>query len=363
MEQCTVPICKNIGSGGGVNVHRCNVEPLPWLNRLYNRISYALFVRLLHRRACPTYGRSWLHRFLTRRKIKAITKAYPDVQLHLFLTYAFRNEYTDKPSVLWCDWSDAIVIERLGRKTAWYERWWLAYESKVIQKADAVYSMFPVCADKMSKMYKREVKWLRRNVVNTVETEAISLEEIIPRRLATKRILFIGGGLYKGACEQLITVFRKVRKNMDGLELHVVGQEQIAFGGDLEGVQFHGYLHKDVESEKNLYYELLKSTRVFVNSASQWGGYSSTVEAMYYGCPVVISPYEDFRAEFGPAIDFGVYLDNTLTLEKALTKVFEMSEDEYHAMCIHAHETVANYTWKNYVEHLLDDLHKRGIDV
>ena len=344
----------------GVRVHRVNIEPLSWLNKFYNRISYAIFCRLLRLRSCPVYGRSWFHRYLTKRKIRRISRKYRDIDFHLFLTYAFRNEYSCKPSILWCDWSDAIVIERLGRKVAWYERLWINYETKVIQKADVVYSMFPVCAKHMSEMYSREICWLKRNVINTVEDSRIELDDIISGRIARCSILFIGGTLYTGACQQLIEAFRKLRKRFQEIELNIIGQVEESYGGDMRGIHFFGYLHKDVECEKNLYYSLLKQAHLFVNPSPQWGGYSSTVEAMYYGCPILISPYEDFTAEFGNEISFGDYLRGQ-PLDVAIEKLMQTSEEKYKEMCIMAHQAVKDYSWNQYVNFFLDDLRKRGI--
>ena len=344
----------------GIEVYRVNIEPIPWINKLYNRVSYAIFRRLLHFRACPIYGRSWLHRYLIKRKIESFSKEHKNIDFHLFLTYAFRNENSCKPSVLWCDWSDAIVIERLGRKVVWYERLWIKYETEVIKKANVVYSMFPVCAKHMSEIYSREICWLNRNVVNTVDEKGIDLDNIISGRLLQLSILFIGGPLYAGACQQLIEAFRKLKNKFPSIELNIIGQYEDAYSGDMSNIHFHGYLHKDIEKEKNLYYTLLKQARLFVNPSPQWGGYSSTVEAMYYGCPILISPYEDFTAEFGKEISFGDYLRGQ-SLDAAIVKLILKSEEEYRTMCIMSHQVVKDYSWNQYVGIFLEDLKKRGI--
>ena len=68
--------------------------------------------------------------------------------------------------------------------------------------------------------------------------------------------------------------------------------------------------------EREKYYNLLKSARVLINPASKWGGYSSTIEAMYYGCPIIVSPYDDFIEEFGKLIPFGYYLNRQEQLQE-----------------------------------------------
>ncbi len=94
-----------------------------------------------------------------------------------------------------------------------------------------------------------------------------------------------------------------------------------------------------------------------MNPSKQWGGYSSTVEAMFYGCPVVVSPYEDFVANFGNDIKFGMYLrDESASLTNLLEKILSLPRETYSQMAEAAHSTVADYTWDNYVTHFLADI-------
>lgn len=338
-----------------------NIEPLPWLNRLFNRISFTLFQIIFKSQACPTYGRSFLHHFLTNRKIRKVTKEHPEADFHLFLSYRFWNIYSEKPSVLWCDWPDSTVVERIGRKAAWYEKASLQRECRAIQNADRVYSMFPCCAKDMKHKYGRDVQWLGRNVVNTMEDTPPDMAAIIAQRCVSKKILFIGGYSYRGACQSLIDTFAKIKSKTTDIQLHIVGQRKENFTHLSQNIHFHGYLRKDIAGEREKYYNLLKSARVLVNPASKWGGYSSTIEAMYYWCPIIVSPYNDFTEEFGKLIPFGYYLNRQEQLQEKMEQMISMAPEEYEKMAYEAHNAVKEYTWENYVKCFLADLEDSGI--
>ena len=78
------------------------------------------------------------------------------------------------------------------------------------------------------------------------------------------------------------------------------------------------------------------------------GHFSSTVEAMYYYTPVIVSPYQDFVKNFGEKIDFGVY-NQDFTAESIANDIKSViNSDNYTEMCNFAHENVKTYTWENY---------------
>lgn len=346
----------------GFEVRRVNIEPLPWLNKLYNRISYRLFFKLFKSNACPVFGRSRLNNFLTERKIKKAVNKYSDSCLNLFLTYNHPGKSMGIPNVLWCDWPDEVVIQRLKRSPKFYEKHWLQEEEKVIKNADLVYSLFPVCAENMSKRYTREVVYLNQNVVNTICEEKFDLtEELIKTHYYSDKLLFIGNYNYHTAALQLIEQFLELQKEYPSLELHIIGMTEAQLNISNPRITCYGYLHKDNPEECKCYYALLQSAKVIVNPAAQWGAFSSIAEAMYYGIPVVISPYEDFAATFGEVIDFGYYLTGSLKLKSILQKIIFCQYEEYRTMSTASHSRVAHWTWDDYVKVFCDDLKKRGI--
>lgn len=339
----------------GYIIHRVDISPSPKINRWFNRFSYFFCKRILKLKACPEFHRTWLHRFLTYRRIKKATLRFPNIDFNLFLSFAFLNPYSDKPNILWCDWTDEISIERMHRKVQWYEYRSICHERKVMKNADIVYSMFPICTKQMEKMYHRPIHYLSRNVVNTIYSGTFDLNSNITHRKQSNIILFIGNIRYWGAAKDLLTAFESLQKRQDNLEYHIIGMTEEQMGSETSRNVFcHGYLHKDIPAESNLYYNLLLNAKILVNPAKEWGGYSSSIEAMFYGCPIVVSPYKDFVEEFGNNINFGKYINNSETLEQTISDIID--SPSYEDFCINAYNRVKDYTWDNYVSEFLTSL-------
>ena len=105
----------------------------------------------------------------------------------------------------------------------------------------------------------------------------------------------------------------------------------------------------------------MTSCKVFVNPAKKWGGYSSSIEAMYYGCPLIISPYDDFVKEFGEEIDFGVYFKEGSLIE-CIKRVIYSDKTSYIKLCNNSYKRVADYSWSNYVNDFLESLTDLNIE-
>lgn len=257
-----------------IKILRVNIQPHRTINRCFNTFSYYLFRKILKKNACPEYARTILHDFLIKKKLKKISNKYNDSALNLFLSYKFINPYSKSPNILWCDWTDRVVIERMGREPKWYEKASLKREDKVIHDADVVYTMFPVCKTHMEELYGREFRYLDRNVVNTVYDKDYNIDEVIAKRCISNDILFIGNHRYKGAAIELIEAYKTLKLHNPAIRLHIIGMTESELPdttGD-ENITCYGYLHKDKTDERDLYYNLLLSAKLFVNPATQWGG-------------------------------------------------------------------------------------------
>ena len=343
----------------GIKVNRIDISPAKTLNKWFNRLSFLIFVRILHLKACPIFARTWLHRFIISRRLKKAVEAYPNADLNLFLSFAFTNPYSDKPNVLWCDWTDRVVIERLGRCPMWYENASLAYEDKVMSEANLVYTMFPVCKEHLEELYGREVRYLGLNVVNSFYKGKFNQEENVRLRYQSDYVVFIGDQRYLGAAKELIEAVRQLRQRQIDLKVRIIGMTADIVDEKDERVECYGYLHKDLESENEMYYRLLLGAKMFVNTAPQWGGYSSTIEAMYYGCPVIVAPYQDFSREFGGSIAFGLYKKEDDSLEQLIQQLVAMPFEDYQLMSNQAHHVVSDYTWSHYMDVFLKDISER----
>ena len=296
-----------------------------------------------------------LYYALVDRTVRRASMKYPaDLDITPFNC---GNAYSPQPTVLLGDWTQEYLYRtRLGRQPAGYQKYYAARQDEVIERSDCVVSLFARCAADMRGRYRNpHIYHLGRNVVNDVCDSALDLEEALRAKSESQRILFVGKRHYAAAARQLLRVVARLRKRRPALELDIVGLSSEELGiSSCEGVVFHGYLNKSIPSQRVTYYRLLKGAKAFVNTTPLWGGYSSTIEAMYYGCPVVIAPYADFTEEFGAEIPFGAYCADTDDdrLCELLDGLFDDAA-RYDRMCREAHRAVRDYTWDNYVDALL----------
>lgn len=347
-------LCRTLESKGYV-VNRIDYESLrSGVLRLL-----VLFGDFVYRRFDRKHGKGYFYAkvyyALVDRKIRRAARKYPaDLDI---TPYNCGNPYAPQPTLLLGDWTqDYLYRVRLKRTPQGYQKYYAARQDAVIERSDCVVSLFARCAEDMRAHYRNpHIYHLGRNVVNNVRPEPPDPELLCRRKRESRRILFVGKRHYAPAARQLVRVFDRLRTRCPGLELDIVGLTSEELGVPVsEGIHCHGYLNKGVPAACEAYYRLLLDARVFVNTTPLWGGYSSTVEAMYYCNPVVISPYEDFTAEFGDAPPFGAYCsdDDDELLCRILQRLFT-DDEAYGRMCRAAHDAVGDYTWGNFVDALL----------
>lgn len=313
----------------------------------------------LYRRFDRRHGKGYFYAkvyyALVDRKIRRAARKYPaDLDI---TPYNCGNPHAPQPTLLLGDWTQEYLYRvRLKRAPQGYQKYYAARQAAVIERSDCVVSLFARCAKDMRAHYRNpNICHLGRNVVNNVWPEPLDPELICRQKTASHRILFIGKKHYVSAARQLVRVFDRLRKISPDVELDIVGLTSEELGvSEPGGVRCHGYLNKGIPSERETYYRLLLDARVFVNTTSLWGGYSSTVEAMYFCNPVVIAPYEDFTAEFGEEIPFGAYCSDgdDDRLCRILCGLFS-NDEAYAGMCRAAHDAVKDYTWDHFVDALL----------
>lgn len=341
----------------GAEVIRVNIAPDKFLNKWYNRLNYLIFQRIFKCDACPVFARSWVHRWLIHRKLRRIARTQVSPAINLFLSYAFLNKYSSAPNILWCDWTDAIVIERLGRSVKSYEKKSLQHETQVMKSADVIYTLFPECKRKMEEMYGRQIRHLNRNVVNTLCSSNVQPSRLYNDRLHSDSILFIGNQRYLSGLQRLIAAVSLLNDEGHHFHVDVIGMNRNLMPDAPSWVRFHGYLDKGNPTDCDEYYRLIFNARMLCNPTPGWAAYSSIIEGMYYGLPVAIAPFDDFVIEFGRNISFGRYISDDAGLRNAILDI--MTSPDYLSMAASAHEAVKDYTWSKYVDVFLQDLHRQ----
>lgn len=357
----------------GIIVHRVDFSMNPTFVKFYDlllrRVLDAFTLRKLR---FPYLRITRIFKFFAERKIKKAIQQTPQADLCLFMGYGFYNKWNKIPSLLFSDWTTEMDIQK-KRKPNFLEQRIIRQESEAINNAEYVVSLFPVCCEEMKKKYpKANIHFLGGNVINDLLNKSfvsrskiqvsnnnadntIIVEDLIEKKEKSKKLLFIGRKTtYLEAAKKLIEAYKllKEEEQYRDWELDIVGCAESDFGSLPEGVTCYGFLNKSEERDRKTYYDLLLGAKVLVNANPKWGAFSSTVEAMYYYTPAIVSPYQDFVKNFGKKIDFGIY-NQDFTAESIANDIKSViNSDNYTEMCNFAHERVKSYTWENYVKQL-----------
>ena len=358
----------------GITVFRVDYSMHPSFVKFYDLVLRRILDAFTFRKLRFPYLRATrLFKFFAERKIKKAIQQHPQADLCLFMGYGFYNKWNKIPSLLFSDWTTEMDIQK-KRKPNFLEKRMIHQEEEAINKAEYVVSLFPVCCEEMKKKYpEANIHFLGGNVINDLSgirlkrreergerreektSKEIFVEDLIDAKAKSKRLLFIGRKTtYLGAAKKLIEAYKLLKEEEDykDFTLDIVGCSASDFDSLPEGVTCYGFLNKSEERDRKIYYDLLLGAKVLVNANPKWGAFSSTVEAMYYYTPVIVSPYQDFVKNFGEKIDFGVY-NQDFTAESIENDIKSVINSDYYTeMCKFAHENVETYTWENYVKQL-----------
>lgn len=336
----------------GIKVNRIDISPNIIFQRLFN-----LFVwRILNKYKKGhfyTYLRTKIHFYDVNRKIKRAVKKYNKADVNIFISFSHSSKQFDKrPVILFCDWTiNYYFTYFLQRQPDILERQSLLRQDREIKNSDLVVSLFPGVAKYMENYYIGSKVLYLGNVVNS--ELSVSEEDLMHIKSTSKDILFIGSKRYFEGAIMLIECFSFLQKEIPGLRLHIVGMKEGDFSHIPPNVTCYGYLDKGVDQQRAIYYELLSNARVVVNTTPKWGAFSSTIEAMYFYCPVITTAYNEFVETFGSEITFGYYGDAEDKQQLCLLLKNIFLDKGYEKMCREAHKAVEGFTWSAYIDKLL----------
>jgi len=339
----------------GIIVHRINIEPPLLLRGIYKVIIFPL-LKLFNKRSVHYYYRTKVNILMQQLKFKILSKKYPSSQANIFIPFGVAPIINgNQPIVLFGDWTYAYHFAYFdNRNPDFLEKKGIMREDKQIENADLVISLFPGITRYMQNYYKNNnIKYLG-NVINSLVVPNES--EIIELRKTSMELLFIGSKKYINGLMQLIRSFELLKEKIPNLVLNVIGIEDEEIPKLPEDVKCYGYLNKEFQEERALYYTLLKQARVFINTASAWGAFSASLEALYFYLPVIVSPYSEFVETFGEEIDFGIYCSDSSPESIAVQIENILNNNRYHEICIKAHNSVLGYTWPIYMDKVIKSI-------
>jgi glycosyltransferase involved in cell wall biosynthesis len=344
----------------GINVNAINVEPKGILRVFYDKFLCRILRHTFWRDTTYTYERSRSFQRAVNAKMKTALKAYPNTDVFISTSFSFHpGSMTEKPCILFCDWNYEFLISQFKEKSPdWFEKKGISIQDRVIQSADLVVSLFPNMAQYMSEQYPNTKVLYLGNVINSEPFE-ISINEL-GNRFGDPHIIFVGMPRYINGLTSLIEAVTSINNNGTRLGLDIIGMNQSDVSSSTfpSYIRFHGYLEKSKDNQLEQYNSLMKSALAFINTTPQWAGFSSTLEAMYFGLPVYTSRYHSFVETFGSSLNFGDYCEsnNPKDIETFISSLLKLSQDEYVSLCQNARKKAEPFTWSAYVDKLISKI-------
>lgn len=342
----------------GFEILRLNLSPNEKYEALWNKYPGRILSRLF-----PTqqyeYIKTPIARSFAYQKIKKVLKNNPDLYFVIILSFDFYNKFNKIPSLIFHDWSyDMIILDRLKRKPYFFEKWFINYQHEAFKKSELVVSLFKDAQKIISKRHGKKVHHLGSNVVNDINFNKPTPEEILELKRNSQQLLLIGSMKYLLGARKLIQAFRILQKDFPKLILNIVNipKDRLLLEETDRNINFYSYLDKGDPAQNKQYYDLLTNAKILVNPSEIWAAYSSTIECMFYYTPIIIKPYEAFTMDYGEKIDFGVYLQNTdvLTIVNGIRSILLMDDDAYTKLCWRANQLVKDQTWENYTKKVVE---------
>ena len=341
----------------GIRVNRVDISPSKTLNILFQ--IFLKIIRIFFRETTYEYYRSFFHFVDVRGIIRKAIKEFKDSQANIFLTFSFSSfGLTSQPTIQLCDWTyDYYFKYFLERHPDILEKTSIRREDRQIEGSDLVLTLYPGVAKYMNTIYKNNNIMYIGNVINS--NKIVNQSHVIELKITSKNLLFIGNIKYKDGAQFLIDSFKVLKNWFPDLVLNIVGMNKTDFDVLPDDVHCFGYLDKDSENDRRLYYSLLENARIFVNTTPKWGAFSATLEAMYFFTPIIVTPYNEFIETFGSNIEFGLYCEenNSGLLTAGISRM--LTCQNYNTLCVKAHESVKDFTWSNYIEKMLRTIEEK----
>ncbi|PKL26956.1 MAG: hypothetical protein CVU90_15265 [Firmicutes bacterium HGW-Firmicutes-15] len=302
------------------------------------------------------YSRTILFDLIVNRKLKKVAKEFNTTDLFICLSFSYSmKEFTDTKVVMLCDWTIEYAIKTFSHRSPfWFEKHAINRQNYLMGDADFVITLFP----DVKRYYQEKFDRIRYigNVVNSPVIASDAVEGLIKSKFMCNKILFIGKESYLNGLIPLMESI-EIINNLVPIRLDVIGMKEKLKKKKSNNIIFHGYLDKSNTQQESKYYALVSEAKVIVNVTPEWAGFSSMIECMYYGTPVIVTKYKNFVDTFGDPIPFGFYCNNEVpNIVQSIIKILEMNYETYHGLANSAHVATSEFSWQSYVKKLLNML-------
>lgn len=299
------------------------------------------------------YVRTPIHFFFTYVYSRCIglISAKSDVMLVQGFSYPLHNGKNRQ--IIVGDWPSEYLFEKfLKRKPSHLERNSINRENAVIEKADAIITLFPNVREYMLKKYKNRNIYCFNNVVN-IDEKVVPPADIREKKQASKRFIFVGQSFYLSGALELINAARNIRMQGYDCEVDIIGIDSSLIGAKYNWLKIYGYLDKEKCSDKQLYYDLMANARLFVNTTPGWSGFQALLEAMYFHNPILVRPNESLNSYFPDLTSVAHILKEGETNLESLLVECLTDNIRHQKMSDAARSAVESSTWENFTSRLI----------
>jgi len=364
----------------GIKVITVDVSPLRILKLFY--LIYCLAAKRHLPKTSYDYFRSRHHQLYVRFRLRLATLFLTaDIPL-ILLSYSFLIQFNKRRVVLLSDWTyEHYIKNHLGRDPDYAEASAIQREKASLANADLVISIFPSIAERMKiQIPDTLVKYIGHGV-NNISPYSITESHAYPQsfssihaikketqaqcRKDSPTFLFVGGSRYRLGLKLLLEALALIQQNTTlNCKLDVIGFDPKALRElstiPCHGITAHGYLDKGDKRQYSLYQKIFSSASIFVNVSPGWVGFSSTLEALSAGIPVIVSPNDELRLLFSapcPYLSFCEY-DTSFRgiMRLSETMLSLLKNPNYERISQLASISVVNFSWNKVAGRLIHQI-------
>lgn len=339
----------------GINVECVDYDRVVWtrmLRILFNRVIRKIVKSWGWRMFCSTKIGVWAYSFWLKSFVK--NKQY---DLIIAMAFWFNAKAIKCPMILIHDWTNSYLHSLFQRRDVFPDEVVLdGPVFKAMRSANKVVSLYPKSTEYMKEHIGNNV-YFYGNPVN-IEGD-VNVIESINGGIKSKHILLVGGATYQPNVEAVIQAVNLLEDR--NIVVDVVGRTRAETKPKHCTVNFYGYLNQDKVEDKDIYEQLYRKARCFVNIHKGWCGGSSVAEALYRGVPVIVSNHKEIVELYGDGKSiigkqkWGYFCEagNIEMLAEQLKELLAVSNEIYSDMGNAAHAITANDTYDNFISKLL----------
>ena len=317
-------------------------------------------VKVFKRKTTYCYERSIIHHIVCMRLMKRAVKNYPNTDLFICLSFSWNtSRYSTKPCINLCDWTYEFLIKQDIKKTVdWFEHHEIERQKRVLESS----TLCDVWRIECKNLIRQSMPCVNLTVEHSKAVNCLydisSLQaDYIENKYTSNVYVFIGAQRYIEGARVFCEVMNDFNNKGYDFKAYLIGINESALNKERKlhkNIKCVGYLDKGDMENCNVYYELIKSSKVVINTNSDFVSLAGIIESQYLYTPAIISKNYQTISEYGEKLCSGWYCNNTVKeLHDMIMYVNSIDYDEYKNTCQYAHNIYHNATYDKYVQSII----------